>query len=88
MKYPHYNSNIPHSIIGNVIFGELLRFARGSSLVEDYLARCRDTITQLLKNNYPSDLAISIFKSASKKNLLCKEKYGMNDNKINNLLGI
>jgi hypothetical protein len=88
MKYPHFNSNIPHCIIGNVIYGELLRFTRGCSFLEDYIVRCKDTISQLLKNNYPEGLAIGIFKAASKRNSLYREKYNISDNEINNLLCI
>jgi hypothetical protein len=88
MKYPHFESNIPRGIINNVIYGELLRFANGSSHIEDFVFRCKDTVTQLLKNSYPTELAVSIFKKASRKNCLYKDKFSISEKVFYRMLGL
>ena len=74
-KYPHYQSNIPLQIGLNTITGELIRFSRSCSKVEDFLDRADNLIQDYKSNEFPPIVIINRILRVIKNNELIKYKY-------------
>ena len=76
VNFPFLSGNIPNKSSYGVFSGELVRYARGCTFIDDFKMKVNKTIS-ILKNQYftPKMLKISWFKFC-KKHIFLNQKYG------------
>ena len=62
VNFPFLSSNIPQSPAYGVFVSQLIRYARASSLYEDFIMRSQLLTSKLLKQNFTRNRLIATFK--------------------------
>ena len=78
MRYPHFDSNIPLRLGLSTLHGEIIRFSRSCSLLDDFIVRVKTIIQEFVDNSYPKAVILNKVKNIVKNNELIKFKYDPN----------
>ena len=75
VNFPFLCGNIPHSPSYGVYISQLIRYARASTLYDDFLIRCRLLTTKLLRQGYTRFKLIAAFKKFYGRHNTLVDKY-------------
>ena len=78
IRFPHYQSNISLNVKSSVIYTEVLRLARTTSLLEDFIIQIKHLRKQFQSNGYSNDLIVKSIYKCIITNYFIVLKYNLN----------
>ena len=76
VNFPFLCGNIPNRSSYGVFIGELVRYARACTFIDDFKSKTKNTICKLLKQNFTIKMLKRSWYKFCKRHILLIQKYG------------